>query len=196
MKKLIPADSVLIPNTAQKVFTGQIFDVYQWSQAMFDGSKATFEMLKRPDTVTSICIVDNKIIVLNEEQPNSGLRKSFPGGRVDETDEDIIFAAKREALEETGYSFKNWRLIKVWQPHTKLEWFIHLTLAWDVIGQQDTSHEPGEKISIDEISFDEVKELVITKSGYLGESTAIFEELNSMEELLKLPEFSGNQVDR
>jgi len=185
-----------VPDQAKKVFTGQIFDVYQWPQMMFDGSRETFEMLKRPDTVTVVCVADDQILVLDEEQPNSGLRKSFPGGRVDETDEDIISAAQREVLEETGYSFKNWRLVKVWQPHTKLEWFIHLALAWETTGQQPTAHEAGEKISIEKLSFAEVKKLVITKSGYLGESTVIFEDLNSLEELLQLPEFAGQTVNR
>lgn len=196
MKKTIPEDAVLIPDKAEKVFSGQIFDVYQWPQAMFDGSSATFEMLKRPDTVTVICVVDNKILALDEEQPNSGLRKSFPGGRVDETDDGIIAAAQREVQEETGYSFKNWRLLKVWQPHTKLEWFIYLVLAWGPSNQQPTAHEPGEKITMKQISFEDVKSLVITKSGYLGESTAIFENVNSIEELLQVPEFQGQEVDR
>ncbi len=36
-----------IPPNAKRVFKGIIFDVYQWQQKMFDGSKETFEMLKR-----------------------------------------------------------------------------------------------------------------------------------------------------
>lgn len=35
-----------LPPQAKKVFTGQIFDVYQWEQEMYDGSFETFEMLK------------------------------------------------------------------------------------------------------------------------------------------------------
>ena len=105
MQKIVPDDSVLIPPEASRVFEGQIFDTYQWSQTMFDGSSHTFEMLKRPDTVTVMCVVDEKVLVIDEEQPHVGTRRSFPGGRVDDTDASVEAAAKREVLEETGYSF-------------------------------------------------------------------------------------------
>ncbi len=196
MKKVIPEDSVLIPDQAEQVFKGEIFDVYQWPQTMFDGSMATFEMLKRADTASAICVTDNKILVLDEEQPGSRSRKNFPGGRVDPTDASIIDAAQREVLEETGYSFKNWRLIKVFQPYVKLEWFIHIVLAWEVISRSSTIPEPGEKISVQAVSFDELKQLVDAKAGYLGESADIFKKVNSLFELLDLPEFQGQPVDR
>lgn len=38
-----------IPPNAQRVFSGKIFDVYQWPQPLFDGSIATFEVAKRLD---------------------------------------------------------------------------------------------------------------------------------------------------
>src|SRR5664279_401756 len=119
MKKLIPEDSVLVPDQAERVFQGKIFDVYQWPQKLFDGSEYTFEMLKRVDTVSVICVVDGKLLVIDDEQPHLGSRQSFPGGRVDNEDETIEAAAQREILEETGYSFKHWRLIKVSQPYRK-----------------------------------------------------------------------------
>jgi ADP-ribose pyrophosphatase len=196
MKKVVPENSVLIPDQAERVFEGQIFDVYQWQQPFFDGSMGTFEMLKRPDTVSVICLVDDKILVIDDEQPHTGTRQSFPGGRVDEEDQGIIAAAQREVREETGYSFKNWRLIKVWQPHTKLEWFVHIALAWEQSGKQDPQLDPGEKITLKKVTFDELKELVINKSGYLGESADIFKNLESPKQLLILPEFTGQEVDR
>ena len=64
MQKVIPETAVLVPSQAEKVFTGQIFDVYQWQQTLFDNSQAMFEMLKRPDTVFTICIVDGRIVII------------------------------------------------------------------------------------------------------------------------------------
>lgn len=199
MQKLIPKDSVLTPPQAVQMFKGQIFDVYQWQQQLFDGSSHTFEMLKRPDTVVVICVVGDKILVIDDEQPYTGTLKSFPGGRVDKEDETIEAAAKREVLEETGYSFKNWRLIRVWQPHLKMEWFVHLLLAWDVAGKQDPNLDAGEKITPHSLSFDELKSLVADKSSYLGESTAmeaLVQEVDGLEKLLALPQFTGRTVDR
>jgi len=80
MKKIVPINAVLIPDSAERVFEGKIYDVYQWPQRLYDGSTATFEMLRRPDTVQTIGVVGDKIIVLNDEQPNRGARLSFVGG--------------------------------------------------------------------------------------------------------------------
>jgi ADP-ribose pyrophosphatase len=197
LKKLIPSTAVLIPKQANKVFSGVIFDVYQWQQAMFDGSKATFEMLKRPDTVQIIALNNaGNIIVLNEEQPHSGKRLSLPGGRVDETDDSPLVAAKRELLEETGLSFKSWKLVGVKQPHAKIEWFIHTFLAWGELARKASNHDSGEKIQEEEYSFAEFKSLCLKKQGYLSEVLDIVERVDSISELQSLSEFSGVIVDR
>lgn len=201
MKKVIPKDSVLVPDGAELAFKGMIFDVYQWPQKLFDGSEHRFEMLKRPDTVNVICVVDGRVLVLDDEQPHLGKRQNFPGGRIDDPeDTSVEAAARREVLEETGYSFKNWRLIKVTQPYRKIEWFVYLMLAWDVTGEQASIPDPGEKITVRHMGFDELKALVLKKGrageSYLGESIDIFEPLNGLDDLLALPEFKGREVDR
>lgn len=196
MKKLVPKDAVLIPDFAKRVFSGVIFDVYQWSQEMFDGSKDTFEMLKRPDTVTVIPIIEGEILTMKDEQPHSGARLSFPGGRVDAHETNTLLAAKREVKEETGYEFDNWKLVNVTQPHTKLEWFIYFYIAWDGKKTAELHLDVGEKIKVEALAFVDVKKLVLDKAGYLGESLDIFEKVSKIEELLKLPQFDGVEISR
>jgi ADP-ribose pyrophosphatase len=196
MKKVIPKNSVLVPDTATRAFQGMIFDVYQWPQKLYDGSEFTFEMLKRTDTVSVICAVDDQLLVVDDEQPHLGSRRSFPGGRIDPTDNTIEAAARREILEETGYSFKNWRLIKVSQPYRKIEWFVHLFIAWDVEAQQEPMPDAGEKITVAQLDFEELKQQVLADTGYLGESRDIFRNLHDVRELLQLPAFQGQEVDR
>jgi 8-oxo-dGTP pyrophosphatase MutT (NUDIX family) len=196
MKKIIPKNSVLIPEQAVRAFQGMIFDTYQWPQTLFDGSEHTFEMLKRPDTVSVICVVDGKLLVIDDEQPHLGSRQSFPGGRVDPEDSSVEVAAKREILEETGYSFKNWRLIKVSQPYRKMEWFVYVFLAWEEAGKQEPALDAGEKITVQHLNFNEVKALAAQRKGYLGESIDIFETAKDPDGLLALPEFEGQEVDR
>jgi ADP-ribose pyrophosphatase YjhB (NUDIX family) len=197
MKKIIPEASILIPDEVECVFRGIIFDVYQWSQKLFDGSEQTFEMLKRSDTVTAICITDSQhIIVIDDEQPHLGSRKSFPGGRVDDVDETIEAAAEREILEETGYSFKNWRLIKVAQPQKKIEWFVYLFLAWEETGQTLPNLDAGEKIENHTLPYEEVKQMIMKKEGYLGEVADIFENTETVEDLLSLNKYNGLTVTR
>lgn len=50
-ERVLPKGARLIPPEADRVFRGEIYEVYQWSQKMPDGSVKTFEMLRRPDTV-------------------------------------------------------------------------------------------------------------------------------------------------
>lgn len=105
MRKIIPKDAVLIPDAANRVFKGVVYDVYQWEQELFDGSHATFEMLKRPDTASVLPVVDNKVVILNEEQSHRGFKITFPSGRVDPADTSMLETAQRETFEETGYRF-------------------------------------------------------------------------------------------
>jgi 8-oxo-dGTP pyrophosphatase MutT (NUDIX family) len=123
------------------------------------------------------------------------VKLSFPGGRVD-PGESIEEAARREALEETGYEFKEWRLVEVVQPHSKIEWFVYTFVAWDVERSTDTNHDAGEKITVEAKPFAEVKKLVMDRSGYLAESEALFSDANGVDDLSRLPEARGKLVER
>ncbi|HXH26805.1 MAG TPA: NUDIX hydrolase [Candidatus Acidoferrum sp.] len=198
MLKTIPSNAVLIPDNAKKVFAGVIFDVYQWQQELFDGSKTTFEMLKRPDTVAAICVVEDKILLLNDRQSHRDQQVKFPGGRGDPADLSAGDAARREILEETGYEFVNWRLVSVRQPFSKIEWFVHYFIAWGETKKQAPHLDAGEKNTISFLTFDELKRLVTIApaDSYIGSAKDIFEQSDSLDKLLALPEYIGSPVDR
>jgi len=149
-----------IPHKAKKVFKGVIFDVYQWEQEMFDGSKATFEMLKRPNTVQVIATQEDKILLSHESQPT---KKDFIGlfGGRQEPDENELDGVKREFLEETGMESDNWDLINIYEPIYKIEWNVYIFVARDCKKIQEPKLESGEEIEIMKVDFDEFIDLVI-----------------------------------
>lgn len=181
----LPKNAHMIPENAELVFKGTIFDVYHWQQEMFDGSFATFEMLRRPDTALVIAIDGDKIIVLDEYQPGTPLQRNrLVGGRI-EPDESPLDGAKREMKEETGMEFADWALLEVVQPALKLEWFVYTYVAVNKTGQAATNHEVGENITVKSVSFDEFKQAQEAKSE-------ILREINSIDELIQKAGLKNN----
>ena len=148
-----------IPDNAKKVFEGIIFDVYHWEQEMFDGSTATFEAIKRINSNSILATADNKIIITTEEQPGKGVFTDMPGGRV-ERGEDKMMAAKRELLEETGYSTDDYeeRFTEDSARMSKLEWNTFYYIARNCKKVQEQSLDAGEKIELQWIPFEELLE--------------------------------------
>jgi len=143
-----------IPPDAKLVFQGQIFDVWQWNQKMYDGSTAIFERLQRTDTVRIIATVGEKIVIEYQEQPDSFPFISLPAGRVNKN-EDVKIAAQRELLEETGFVCDDWKLWQALQPQSKIIWTVYTFLAKDCNLKQKPNLECGEKIRTELVTFDD-----------------------------------------
>ena len=142
-----------IPLNAECVFKGEIFDVYQWEQELFDGSSATFECLKRPDTIVIIPIIDGKVCYAHQEQPNKPPFISLFGGRA-EDGELPLETAKRELLEETGFESDEWFQFRKYNSYSKLDWNIYFFVAKNCHKVQEQSLDSGEKIEIKKTDLD------------------------------------------
>jgi ADP-ribose pyrophosphatase len=189
MRNIVPKNAKFVPKQAELAFKGVIFDVYQWQQEMFDGTFETFEMIKRPDTIKVLAIKDDKIIILEQEQPGDEVFYDIPGGRHDVESEDELDAAKREMLEETGITFKNWKLLSVVQPHPKIEQFVYLFLATGFESQVGQNLDAGEKIDVHYFDFAAVQQLIKnSKARSLPKQLLV--SVSSLDELVQLPEYS------
>lgn len=186
MRTYTPPDFTPIPPEATCVFEGVIHDVYQWEQKQFDGTYTTFELLKRPDTVITIPVAGDKLLLSQETQPHLGSFLNFPGGRHEYEGDDELAAAKRELREETGYTFKTWKLLNAYQPLGHFSYITYIFLATDVdqIGEQQL--DPGEQIEVQEFSFDAYKALKYDPR-LRSHHDEIFEDIHSIDELLALP---------
>lgn len=133
--------------------------------------------------------------MVSDEQPNRTPRLSFPGGRID-VGETTLQAAQRQMREETGYSFRHWRLVQIVQPYTKMEWFIYTYLAWQSTGVVAPQLDAGEKVTPQRLDLHQLKRLVDGKVGYLGEAQALFDRVRTIDDLTKLPVFQGKTIER
>lgn len=143
-----------IPPQAKKVFSGMLFDVYHWEQEMFDGTKKIFEMLKRIPAVNVIATVNEKIIILDQEQPGRAAYPSLPGGKIDpgETPET---AAHRELSEETGYASKDLTALAYYNENSKVDFDDYVFVAKNCHQVTKQHLDNGEKITIRLVSFEE-----------------------------------------
>ncbi len=147
-----------MPENERKVFSGQIFTVYQWDQKLYDGSTAVFERISRADTAGVLAVTPaKKIIVTRQEQPALQPFWSLLGGIVD-AGESPEEAAARELLEEAGMRgvLEPWFTV---EPAEKVSWKTHQFVAHDCVRVAEQSLDKGEKIEVHEVSFEPFLEL-------------------------------------
>ena len=150
-----PKPNQSMPENAKLVFEGVLFDVYQWEQELYDGSRTIFEKLKRPDTIVVLPILpDGKIILTEEQQPGTESLIGAVSGRI-EKEEDILEAAKRELLEESGYEAEKFILWDAQQPINKIDWVIYTFIAKGCKKISNQKLDGGEKITLKPVTFDE-----------------------------------------
>ena len=160
MKIERPPSKQPLPPEAKAVFKGEIFEVLQWEQELFNGTTATFEKLRRPDTAVVIAVLPGgRILIAHQEQPGKPPFTGLLGGRVDEG-EDALTAAKRELREESGYVSNEWTLLLSNQPISKIEWAVFIFVARNCEKTGDQNLDAGEKISVQSVSFEEFTDLV------------------------------------
>jgi ADP-ribose pyrophosphatase len=192
MRTIVPPNVPTIPPNAEKVFSGIVFDIYHYPLKGFDGSTLTFEMVKRTDTVQIIAIRDGKLVVTEEQQPNTKPAFGIPGGRHDYEEETELYAANRELLEETGLSFKTWKLIKAYNPITathKIDWLMYIFVATDFISETEQKLDAGEKITVHYMDFDEFMNISRRRGGNNDVLNDIFKQAGSIDGLINLPEY-------
>jgi ADP-ribose pyrophosphatase len=149
------------PANAELKYHGELFYFWQWPQQLFDGSQATFESLSRADTVTVIALDEKQqLLITKQRQPNTNPFIGFAGGIMDEG-EQIWPAAKRELLEETGYTSDEWYFMFAASPSGKIDWVNFYLLAKNCQLKQAQNLDAGEQITVEKWPLDKMTELVI-----------------------------------
>lgn len=148
-----------LPANAKAVFQSDLLTVYQWPQTLYDGSVKTFECCVRPDCAVVLGFLNPDTILLTlQEQPHQA--HSFfdlPGGKI-ESGEDVEAAAKREFLEETGYTVGRLEPWFIDKHHSLIHYNIHFFWGRDLSHVTDHPHlDAGERIKTFTVSREELR---------------------------------------
>jgi len=96
----------------KKIFEGKLLKVYVGKERLPHGYVATFEMIRHPGAALIVpFLAKDMIIMLRQLRP---VIKSYiyelPAGTLDKN-ESPLSCARREIIEETGYSAKRFKLL-------------------------------------------------------------------------------------
>jgi ADP-ribose pyrophosphatase len=100
--------------SGEQVFDGSLLKVYRDVVRLPDGSQGAREYIRHPGAVAIVALFDDGRVLL-ERQFRYPQRREFieiPAGKL-EPDEPHLQTAKRELLEETGYSAQEWTRLGV-----------------------------------------------------------------------------------
>jgi len=144
-----PISKKPIPKDAKKVFSGELFEIYQWQQRLFDGTYAIFEKVKRiTDSVNVLLITDNnKIVLTKQQQPGMNEFIGVVGGMIDRG-ELPMQALEREILEESGYKASTYKILTAIHPIEKVDWVIYTFIARNLTKTTSPNLDSGEKSNL------------------------------------------------
>lgn len=127
-----------------------------------DNKEATFFIIENPDWVNVIALTAHEQVVLIEQfrHGSEEIILEIPGGMIDENEEKE-FAAKRELLEETGYSSDEFVYLGKSRPNPAIQnnWIYHYA-AFNCEKTAETAFDEHESVTTKLVPLADVKRLV------------------------------------
>ena len=123
-----------------------------------------FYTVSIPDAAMVAAITkDGKILLKSEYRYACGSEViECPAGMFEENESDPLTVAKRELLEETGYSSDNWTYFgPTWESTSKLTNRMHLFLARDAVPTGTQHLDENEHLDVMEVSLEAAVEMVM-----------------------------------
>ena len=97
--------------SSQSVFSGVLLNVFQDTVELPDGDRAVWEYIRHFGAVCMVPLTEDGNVIMERQYRYANGRAliEIPAGKLDRPDEDRLEAAKRELLEETGYTADHWQ---------------------------------------------------------------------------------------
>jgi len=127
------------------------------------GVDVPFFVLKFPDWVNIVPVTDDGRVVL-VRQYRAGMDAmtlEIPGGTMDEGETDPAVAARRELLEETGYTADDFLYLGRVVPNPAIQGnFCHFYLASGARPTGPQNLDPSEEISVEVVRLAEIRPMI------------------------------------
>ena len=159
-------------NSRTTLYQGRVFKLIRENATLDNGVTTDMEFVEHPGA-TAIIPMLNESRVLLLKQYRHPLRKyiwEIPAGTID-PQESVINCAKRELIEETGYSANQWQKLGEITPVPGYSnERIHIYLATELqTAEQDLDRD--EIINIHEVDYSEALEMI--KTGKIQDAKSI-----------------------
>ncbi len=150
----------------EKIFSRGFIDIYRDKYSKKEGEDGSyFYVMDLPDWINIVAVTKDKRVLLIK-QYRFGTRSfhiEIPGGAIDKTDKDPLASARRELLEETGYSGGKWTRIGQVEPNPAIQSNRCFTyLADGVEFTQEPSFDDNEDIETIPAGMEEAYRMVET----------------------------------
>lgn len=138
-----------IKTTSEEILKGNFLHAMRDTVQLPDGSYSTREYIIHPGAVMIVAQLDDGRLVLERQYryPVQAVMIEFPAGKLD-TGEDSLACARRELIEETGYTARQWAKAGVLHPVISYSTeFIDIWFARDLnLGARKL--DPGEFLDV------------------------------------------------
>jgi ADP-ribose pyrophosphatase len=161
------------PVASEQVFDGNLLKVYRDAVRLPDGSQGLREYIRHPGAVAVVPLFDDGSVLLERQfrYPHHRVFIEVPAGKL-EANEPHLETAKRELLEETGYTAQEWRRLGV--IHTAIAYTdeaIDLFVARKLEKTGSAQLDAGEFVETLIVPFDEA--IAMIRDGRITDAKSV-----------------------
>lgn len=150
--------------SSEEVFKGNFITLIKESYILPNNKILNRERIIKNKNKQAVIIIaittENKFLIVSQNRINDIVSLEFPSGYV-ENGESVIEAAKRELLEETGYTSNNIKKIDSYYASIGIDSsIINIVIAFDCIKVSSQNLGETEYIKYSDFTFKELEKLI------------------------------------